>query len=143
MAEVDSWPSIQRHGLLSTSALLDLFQMSGPERDAIESQRRPESVTIRHPRFGTAVIRDQKPLRDEALKGCLRGMTVPDWYCTLNSKVFFWLTQARLETFLTARAYRSSDHVVITVDTARLIDQHLDRLRLSTINSGATLYTPP
>jgi hypothetical protein len=32
MAEVDSWPSIRHHGLLSTSALLELFEMTGAER---------------------------------------------------------------------------------------------------------------
>ena len=30
MAELSSWPSIQRHGLLSTSALLDLYEI--PDR---------------------------------------------------------------------------------------------------------------
>ena len=30
MAAEGSWPSIQRHGLLSTSALLDLYEVCGP-----------------------------------------------------------------------------------------------------------------
>ena len=50
MAEVNSWDSIQRHGLLSTSALLDFFGYSGPERERIESARRPVSV-VRHEQF--------------------------------------------------------------------------------------------
>ena len=32
MAQVGSWPSIERNGLLSTSALLDLFQIKGEAR---------------------------------------------------------------------------------------------------------------
>jgi hypothetical protein len=52
MAEAGSWPSIERHGLLSTTALLDLFEISGPRREAIESARRPESVKITHPLHG-------------------------------------------------------------------------------------------
>jgi len=63
MAEAGSWPSIRRHGLLSTSALLDLFEVTGVERVRLESQRRPETVKIEHPEHGEALIRDQKPLR--------------------------------------------------------------------------------
>lgn len=41
MAERGSWPSIARHGLLSTSALLDLFAVAGPDRAKSEAARRP------------------------------------------------------------------------------------------------------
>lgn len=37
MAEAGSWPMIREHGLLSTSALLDLFGVVGSNRDVIES----------------------------------------------------------------------------------------------------------
>ena len=37
MAEVENWELIQRRGLLSTSALLDLFQYEGAKREAIEN----------------------------------------------------------------------------------------------------------
>jgi len=89
MAEDGSWESIKRFGLLSTTALLDLFEIDGSRRTAIESQRRPDSVPIRHCRHGTAVIRDQKPMNDSALIGCLEGMTTSAWYQLLNGKVFF------------------------------------------------------
>ena len=42
MAESGSWESIRECGLLSTSALLDLFEVEGGERITIESTRRPE-----------------------------------------------------------------------------------------------------
>jgi len=64
MTAVGSWPGIERHGLRSTTALLDLFEVAGSDRERIESQHRPESETIHHPRYGTAVIRDQKPMSD-------------------------------------------------------------------------------
>jgi len=35
MADRDAWPSIQRHGLLSTTALLDLFEIHGAQRKAL------------------------------------------------------------------------------------------------------------
>jgi hypothetical protein len=37
MAEDGSWESIRERGLLSTSALLDLFEVEAEERFAIES----------------------------------------------------------------------------------------------------------
>lgn len=90
MAESGSWPSIRNHGLLSTSALLDLFEIEGKERHAIETQCRPESITIHHQVYGSAVIRDQKPLREKTLQNLLDGMTTAEYYLMLNQKTFFW-----------------------------------------------------
>ena len=142
MAEAGSWESIQRHGLLSTSALLDLFEVAGPERERIESRRRPDSIIIRHPQHGTAVIRDQKPMTDGALQKCLRDSTPREWYETLNSRVFFWLSRERLVRLLSARAYRGKRQTVLTVDTAHLLQRHADRVTLSPINSGSTIFNP-
>ena len=142
MAEAGTWDSIRQHGLLSTSGLLDLFEITGAEREQVESQRRPESVTISHPKHGTAVIRDQKPMREAAIASCLTDVTPRQWYEILNRRVFFWLTRKRLITLLTARAYRGKVHCVLTVDTARLIERHMDRITLSPINSGSALYDP-
>lgn len=44
MAADGSWPSIRDRGLLSTSALLDLYEVTGDERVSLESRHRPESV---------------------------------------------------------------------------------------------------
>lgn len=67
MAEVKSWLSISRHGLLSTTALLDLLDVAGKQRILLESTRRPDSVALRHPQYGSAVLRDQKPLSPPAV----------------------------------------------------------------------------
>jgi len=143
MAEADTWPKIKRHGLLSTSALLDLFEVCGDARAAIESQHRPESVTIRHKRHGEAVIRDQKPMSDNALRKCLVGLTLRQWYETLNRRVFFWLGEPRLVRLLNARAYRGKRHCVITVETAELVRRYTANVSLSPINSGCTLFNAP
>ena len=143
MAHLGSWPSIQRHGLLSTSALLDLFEVHGKERFRLESCHRPESVEITHPVHGSTVIRDQKPMSDQSLRRALEdGLKPTDWYHELNSRVFFWLTQERLSTFLNARAYRHALHTVLVVDTRSLVSQHQDRIMLSPMNSGCTLPFP-
>lgn len=59
MAEDSSWPSIHKYGLLSTSALLTLYGYTGTKREHIESQWRPEKVTISGKGLRDAVIRDQ------------------------------------------------------------------------------------
>jgi len=40
MAEKGTWPSIKKHGLLSTSAVLDLHQCDGDERRVLEIEHR-------------------------------------------------------------------------------------------------------
>lgn len=142
MAEEGTWESIIRNGLLSTSALLDFYEKTGQERYTIESEHRPESRTITHLSHGSAVIRDQKPMSETALQRCLIGLMPSEWYELLNSKVFFWPTRERLLRLLTARAYRNRIHCVITVDTAHLVERYENRIRLSPINSGSTIYIP-
>jgi hypothetical protein len=139
MAESGSWPSIRSHGLLSTKALLDLFEKKGQERFEIESQWRPESVEINHPIYGYAVVRDQKPLRDVGLKRLLDGMSVREYYELLNGKTFFWVRRERLETLLNAKAYRDRSHTVLTVDTNDLVRKYQNIISLSPINSGAII----
>lgn len=142
MAEDGSWPGIQKHGLLSTSALLDLYEVNGTDRIAIESERRFESVTLTHPTHGEAVVRDQKPLREGPLEKCLIGLTLREWYEMLNARVFFWLTEARLLRLLSAVPYRSLRHDVLILDTRDLVEKYIDRIALTPINTGSTLYNP-
>jgi hypothetical protein len=143
MAEDGSWESIRRHGLLSTKGLLNLFEIKGAERDRLYSTHRPECVTIKHQEYGTAVIRDQKPMDDKGLVRALGGVMHPrQWYELLNDRVFFWLTERRLESLLNARAYRDRSHTVLTVETALLVHRHAHRINLSPINSGCTKPMP-
>src|SRR5574341_416177 len=100
MANEGTWESIRRWGLLSTTALLDLFSVDGQERYLIESCHRPHSVEISHPQYGKVTIRDQAPIRESALDKCLDGITRREWYELLNRKAFFWATEARVETLL-------------------------------------------
>jgi len=137
MAEASSWESVKRHGLLSTTALLDLFGISGAQRDAIEAARRPESVPIHHADHGTAWIRDNKPINETVLRRTLTGMSEPDWYRTLNGRVFFWLSERRLEKLRNAPPYRQREHDILTVDTKSLVDVYATEIQLCHLNSGA------
>lgn len=144
MAEVGSWESIRRHGLRSTTALLDLFEIAADERHLLERQRRPRSVEITHPIYGAATIRDQRPLNVSRLKnGVLTDMTVEEWCLTLNDRVFFWATEARLLKLLGGFMYRGQEHDVLVVETAPLIAAHGDEVTLAPYNTGATVQTAP
>jgi hypothetical protein len=80
---------------------------------------------------------------DAGLRRALRGgLETSDWHRLLNSKVFFWLTSARLQRMLDAKAYRGKRQTVITVDTRLLLERHLERIVLSPINSGCTKPIP-
>jgi hypothetical protein len=139
MADAGSWASIREHGLLSTSALLDLFGISGDERENIEARRRPECVEIKSRAHESAVVRDQKPLIESKLAKSLSGCTVREWYRLLNRFVFFWLSKDRLETLLSARAYRDRAHLVLTIETLSFVREYENRIVLSPMNSGNTL----
>ncbi len=139
MAEPGSWPSIRRHGLLSATALLDLFGVGRQDRAALGCARRPSRVVLRHPALGTAVLRDQKPLSDAALRSCLVDMEPHEWYALLNRKVFFYPTRARLARLLGARSYRAGEHTVLTLDTAALLARHVARTTVASINTGSTV----
>jgi hypothetical protein len=143
MAEWDAWPSIRQHGLLSTTALLDLFGIGGEDRRRIESCHRPKKITISSPNYGKAVIRDQKPMRPATLNRCLSDMSESGWYELLNRRVFLWLHENRLNTLLSARAYRNERHCVLTFPTGPLLKAYGDTISLSALNTGSTLYNPP
>lgn len=143
VAETGSWPSIRRRGLLSTAALLDLFEIAGPERDRLLGARRPEGVILADDGDGRVVLRDQKPLGDAALRRCLTGGLAPaDWYRLLNARVFFWLDLGRVMRLVGGRAYRGRTHALIELDAAALVSAYRDRITLSAINAGATSRFP-
>lgn len=137
LAEATNWPSIQLHGLLSTSALLDLAALPKNERDRYEQQHRHDHMELLH--HGIQ-IRDQRPMPVQALERCLVGLTPSEWYRLLNRKVFFWLDVDRLNR--QRRACGPRPQVVLIVDTERLLSRHADRVALSPINSGNARRKP-
>ena len=140
LAEAGSWPSIRARGLLPTAQLVEEFGPPPDVRAAILDQPRTRSFLLTHPRLGQVVIRDQVPLRPHILAQRLTGLTVPEWLAILNDRVFFWLGRQRLDTLLNARLNRGRPHDVLTVDTASLVATYTGQIRLSPLNSGATLF---
>lgn len=139
MAEDDSWLSIQNRGLLSTSALLTLYNYTGKERERIESEWRPRKITVSRDGLDDAVIRDQIPMPPERLRQCLpEDMPVSEWYRCINERVFFWVTWQNLKWFLAAKSYIGKPHLVVSVDTGRLLRRYLGQVSLSDMNTGST-----
>jgi len=128
---------------MSSSALLDDYAVEAKQKNRLQNMRRPESVPLAHPDRPGAIIRDQKPMSDRALEKCLDDDLTPnDWYALLNSRTFFWLSRNRIWRLLKAKAYRDLPQTVLTIDTASLVAAHRDRIWLSPINSGSTLFNP-
>jgi hypothetical protein len=143
MTDARAWPTITQVGLRSVTSLLDLLEIDGDLRRRLESERRPHSTILRHADYGDVVIRDQKPLNLSKLAASLTDMTVTAWLRLLNRKVFFWVSEHRVDELLAAQHYRDREHVVLVVDTAALVTAHEPAITLSAINTGATLYNPP
>lgn len=138
MAEVGTWPSIKKRGLLSTSAVLDHLGVKGAARTRYEAEHRPEKMTV-----GTdadaIVLRDQKPMPPDRISRALVDGTKPqEWYKFLNGKVFMWAEEERLLTLLSARPYKKLEHDVLTIDTAALVAAYKDQICLCRMNSGNT-----
>jgi hypothetical protein len=139
-----NWPSIQRFGLFSTSALLDRFEVHADQRQEITDRIRRGPVTLKHAALGEVEIRDQKPMTERGLSTSLRdGLRPADWLRRLNSLVFFWTRRDRLERLLSAREYRSKAHVVLEVDTLGLVRRYFNDVLLSTMNTGSTQRSHP
>lgn len=139
MTHPDNWQGIRRFGLLSTTALLDLFEVKGKLRSQLEECPRKESVDISHPNHGRATVRDQKPLNAKKLESVLDdGLTVADWCRMLNRKVFFWGPESRLGILREAREYESRRQLIIVVDSQKLVQRYRNRIALCHMNSGNT-----
>jgi len=142
MADKRNWDNICRLGLLSTTALLDLFGYNGPQRIEIESEHRVKEVKITHPKYGEAIIRDQDPMADRPhngiiLRRCLDGITPQEWFEFLNKQTFFWADATGLRFMLGARLYRRKSHFVFTVDTRKLLRSYKNKVTLTSMNSGS------
>lgn len=139
MAEVGSFDSIENYGLLSTTAILDVLKFREEDRTAIERHPRRESVVLDNEQGGAFTIRDQKPLSATKLASCLQdGLTVEDWCLLLNRKVFFWVSQDRVNALLKAPAYNDREHIVLEFDTRSLVEQFEDEVTLAPMNTGTT-----
>ncbi|MBY8888984.1 hypothetical protein K7472_29675 [Streptomyces sp. PTM05] len=140
LAEAGAARSITAHGLLTAERIVSTSALTADEQAAVLGSPRPRRLTVPHPVLGDVALRDQTPLRPHILDRVLLDMSAQEWLAALNERVFLWLHPQRLDQLLKARRNRGRPHDVLVLDTAGLVAAHGDRIRLSAINSGATLY---
>ena len=74
------------------------------------------------------------------LEPALSDLTVEEFLTLLNNRVFMWTHPSRLTRLLGATAYRDSVHEVLVIDTALLVETYADSIRLTGMNTGATIF---
>ena len=91
MAEDGSWPSIRDRGLLSTKAIVDLYQPGEEVKAEILTAVRRKKITLTRDGLPDVTIRDQLPAK--FLDVCLEeGVTPQEFLDALNGRVFFWVS---------------------------------------------------
>jgi hypothetical protein len=139
----DAVSSIRKHGLLSTSRLLTVFDVQTAERESIEAQRRPTNVTIGHPMYGEVTIADNGPLSEAALLQCLDdGLQPADWMRLLNQRVFFWVDEKNVDVHLRASIRQHEERVVLVLNTLSVVKAYHKKVELAAINTGSTIRRP-
>ena len=138
MASYESWPSIEKYGLLSSAMLVQLFEVGAADRERLLTAQRRSSADLRHPLHGNVTLRDQKPLSATSLQRCLVDCDAASWYTLLNERVFFWLNKQRLHTLMSAKEYSGNPHVVLHVDALSLVAAYANSIELAHMNTGNT-----
>jgi hypothetical protein len=132
-------PLILRHGLLSATALVALFEVPEPRASRLLEENRRGFETLVHPHHGRAELRRQE-MPDGRLGPALAGSdaTPRAWRRHINGFVFFWLDRTRAERLRHADPERPQR--LIRLDAARLLARHGDAARLTPINTGAVRH---
>ena len=142
MTSAHAWPTIQRHGLRSVTAILDLLYYD-PDKRAADREPAPTGHGGARGPCDRRVRDPRQPLHLGKLARCLTDMSVGEWLALLNRKVFFWPTEERVQELLAAGEYRARDHLVLVIRTKSLVAIHGPEITLAPINTGAVLYNPP
>ena len=146
-----SWPSIKRHGLLSTNALLKASGVSDSERCRIGFGHRGHSESVCgpascHPQL-KAVIRDQTPLKDGRLAKELKKQKAyishRKWYKRQNARVFFYPSKPEAVKLACDYAEEGCPQDILVFCTESLVEVHRPDIWLCAFNSGASNREKP
>ena len=69
VTEPDAWPKIQKHGLLPTLAILDLFEVDHSTRVAVTEQCRPTQIPLNTDDIEICPINSGSTIRKPARRG--------------------------------------------------------------------------
>ena len=139
----EAWPSIERHGLLSTHQIVDRFVDDPALADQLRTRRRLAPVTVADGPAGRVTLNDNLPLHFGRLADALDdGLTPERWLAMLNERVFFWPTLERGASFLEAGRRGGRSKLLLAFDTRSLANAHAGRLDLAPINTGSAIRRP-
>lgn len=133
-------PNIIDSGYLySTEQIASIVNLANA--NAFLSKRRPENVILRSP-SASFVIRDQKPIFEQALSRSLpNGWAPSDFVALLNRRVFFWPTLKDLRSHFGTYTKREEDITILSIDTQEVFSLNAPPL-FCEYNSGATRPHP-
>ena len=147
-----SWPSISKHGLLTTNALLAKCGMPNSERRRINRRHRHRCKTLRGKELDgillMAVIRDQNALKkrgkklEKEIEDQGNQISLERWYERQNERVFFY--PSRAEAVRLACIYAGEGHPqdILVICTRSLVDACRKKIELCAFNSGGTNRKP-
>ena len=143
-----SWPSISKHGLLTTSALLAECGVPYSERPGISRRHRDCCSTHYGKELDgillTAVIRDQNALinNGERLKEEIEAqgdhISLEHWYERQNERVFFYPSRSEAVGLAYKYADKGRPQDILVTCTRSLVDAYRKKIELCAFNSGAT-----
>ena len=143
LAAGEAWPGICKHGLLSSDQLYKLFQIEPLHVLEIETERLQRAYPLHSPEHGTFTLRDRTTLTHKGLTVALNGSCTPGkWIDLLNQRVFLFAQKSSLDSLIHAPLNRELSHVILELDTRKLLDRHRDSIEVADINTGYTRRHP-
>jgi hypothetical protein len=122
-----------------TSRTHKLRRVGEPEWDLLRNAallNAPTDIALTFAHYIDVWIRDNKPINETVLKRTLTGMSLAEWYGHLTA-AFSWLTIERHDRLRNAGAYAEREHDILTLDTTRLLERHVERVELAHLNTRA------
>ena len=143
LSAAESWPFIQRHGLLSSKQILLKCSVDEERKQEIEKHRLRRSYLLESDGHGSFTLRDRTTLSHAGLAVALGKACSPDqWIDLLNQRVFLFARRTSLENLLRAPLNRELSHILLEVDTRKLFDAYASSIELADINTGYAKRRP-
>lgn len=147
VTDPEALPGIEQDGLLSSEALVRLYEVPESDRPALLRANRGRGNFHRLSAAGRpgATLRDQwmpDPQLDQCLQGDYAGRA-DDWRALINAHCFFWLSAEQAGRL--SRANRARNQVVLRFDAASLLAEYGSSASTTPINAGIAfgLYGRP
>ena len=143
LAAGEAWPGICKYGLLSSDQLYKLFRLDPSHVLQIETERLQRADLRDTPEHVVFTLRDRTTLTHKGLTAALNGSCTPgEWIELLNRRVFLFAQKSSLDRLIRAPLNRELSHVILELDTRKLLDRHQESIEVADINTGYTKRSP-